>query len=83
MEQFTNLETKLIAKWFGNKIDILVDEHPDMSVSDLQCLVSETIENLIKEQLLDIPEGYVSELIGESFGKIDYQELVKYFRQLM
>lgn len=81
MKKFGNLETTLVSKWFNNLLDELVNEHTEMKEENLICLLSETIENKIKdEQLQYINEGYVSELIGSSFDKIDYAELIKYYK---
>jgi hypothetical protein len=81
MKKFKNLETTLISKWYNNLLDELVSEHPNMNETELICLLSETIENRIKEEQLSyISEGFVSELIGESFNKIDYAELIQYYR---
>ena len=81
MKKFDNLETTLISKWFNNKLDELVNENSHLETDHLVCLLSETIEDLIKEEQLQyINEGYVSELIGESFSKIDYHALIKYYK---
>lgn len=81
MKQFSNLETTLIAKWFGHEIDLIVEENKDMDATELQSLVSEIIENKLKEQLGVFSEGYISELVGDSFEKIAYAELVNYYSQ--
>ncbi|PLS19301.1 hypothetical protein CVD28_02490 [Bacillus sp. M6-12] len=81
MAKFNNLETTLIEKWYRNLIDELVSENLSMNDTELQCLLSETIENRIKdEQLQYLNEGFVSELIGESFGKVDYFEIIQHYK---
>lgn len=77
MSQYKNFETNLINSYYGNVIDNIVFDNPGKTVVELQCMVSETIENLIKEDLSEVSEGYVSELIAKSYDNIDYEELVK------
>lgn len=78
--KFNNTETQLMAKWHGNKIEEIILENPNQTEVDLVCILSEKLENIVKEDLSHMTEGYISELIGESFDKVDYKALIQYFQ---
>lgn len=78
---FKNLETRMMGKWYGKQIEELILSNKKASEDDLVCLVSERLENLVKEDLSLLTEGYVSEVIGESFDNVDYHELISYFKE--
>jgi len=82
MKIFKDIETTLISKWFNNQLDEIVNEM-GANIEDeneLISFVSERIENLIKEELSVLTEGYISEIVGNSFDNIDYRELVRYYK---
>ena len=82
MRKFDNLETTLISKWFNSELDTIINssEAKKMSELDLISFVSENIEELIKEELSVLTEGYISEIVGESFTNIDYRDLISYYK---
>ncbi|SHF97919.1 hypothetical protein [Ornithinibacillus halophilus] len=79
MKQFINLETNLISKWYGNEIDIFLEESDTRDRIELLSLLSEKVEELIMNDLQLITEGYISEVIHNSINKIDYNELLDYY----
>ncbi|MFV1457640.1 hypothetical protein [Bacillus mycoides] len=79
MIQFENKETTLVNKWYGDTIRAVVEENDELSFEELYCLVSEVVENKIKEEITSIDEGFVSEFIGECFNTIDFAELTFQF----
>lgn len=79
MKKFDNIETTLISKWYGNVIEELVSTNKTLNESEIVSLVSETVENRIKEELRFTTEGFTSEIIHNSFDNVDYSELVKYY----
>jgi hypothetical protein len=79
-ELFQNMETKLMAKYFKKEIDELLEANKGKSMTDLQCILSEELELIVKEQLSVHTEGYISEIIGDSFDNVNYEALVLYFK---
>lgn len=79
-QRFSNLATNMISKWFDGEIDTLVNENSHLSETELSCLLSETIENKIKEELIFTTEGYISEMIHNSFEDINYVDLVRFYK---
>ena len=80
MVKFNNLETTMMAKWYGNQIEEMILNNPRATKTDLICILSEGLENLVKEDISLLTEGYVSEVIGESFEKVNYHDLIDYFK---
>ncbi len=78
---FSNLETSLVSKWFNGVIDEMVSENKSLERNNLVCLLSETLENLIKSELEYVSEGFISEIVGNSFDKINYHELIDYYKK--
>jgi len=79
-----NFETQLIKKWFENEIEEVVSgyfgKHGIVNILEIQSLLSETIENLVKEkELCFLSEGFVSELVENAFLKVDYNALTNEF----
>ncbi|MFJ8528351.1 hypothetical protein [Bacillus sp. NPDC094106] len=81
MKKFDNLATTLVSKWHGKEVEEIVVNNENMDEMNLIALVSEAIEDKIKETLIGVDEGYVSELIGESFENIDYRALIAYYKE--
>lgn len=84
-EPFSTLETKLLANWYGSSIEALIREgkekHGERATEEyLICLVSENVENMVKDDLGYLSEGFISEIVGDSFQRIQYHELVRYFQ---
>ncbi|WP_404453960.1 hypothetical protein LG329_04635 [Virgibacillus necropolis] len=80
MNKFKNVETKLVSKWLGDEIDIILNDTETNDELELISILSEKIENKIKNDLQSITEGYVSEIIHISFENIDYNELIDYYK---
>ncbi|MBX9158350.1 hypothetical protein ACTFR8_22385 [Bacillus cereus group sp. MYBK15-3] len=79
MIHFVNRETTLANKRYEDTIQAVVEENQGMSFEELHCLVSETIEDKIKEELAPITEGFVAEYVWGGFEEIDYRELTLRF----
>lgn len=78
--KFSTIETTLIAKWFGNKIDEIIYDNEGKNDVELIARISEGVEQLIMEDLQLLSEGYVSEMIHEGIKNIQYHELLSYFK---
>lgn len=78
--KFSNLETSMMGKYYGNQIEEMILKNPRATKDELICILSEGLENLVKEDLSLLTEGYVSEVIGESFEKVNYHDLIDYFK---
>ena len=79
-----NFETLLIKKWFENEIEETVcgyyEKHEIVNILEIQSLLSETLENLVKENELSfLSEGFVSEIVGNALSKVQYISLVEEF----
>lgn len=79
--KFKNLQTQMMGKWYGNQIVDMIQKNPAVADFELIAILSEGLENLVKEDLSRLTEGYVSEVIGESFENVDYHELIAYFKE--
>ncbi|MEW4286249.1 hypothetical protein [Priestia koreensis] len=83
MKIFTNRETTLVSKWFDGNLDELINQK-GAHIQDemtLMSFVSEQLEEMIKEELNQLSEGYISEIIGDSFQRINYRALIQYYRE--
>lgn len=81
MKKFDNLETTLVSKWHGNKVEEVVLENQDMNELELVALVSEIVQKEIEETLLSVGEGYASEIMIDSFKDVDYRALIAYYKE--
>lgn len=79
--EWINIETRMMAERHGNIIEEVILDNPNASEMDLMALVSEACEHeIVENQLIHITEGYISDIIHESFKSIDYRALVRYHK---
>lgn len=79
--QWSNFETRVMAERHGNIIEEVILDNPTASETDLMAKVSEACEHeIVENQLIYISEGYIAEIIHESFKTVDYRELVRYHK---
>ncbi|GAQ19131.1 diguanylate cyclase [Oceanobacillus picturae] len=81
MKKFTNNETTIVSKWLGDEIDIILNDAETEDKLELISVLSEKLEKEIMNDLQFVTEGFVSEIIHSSLEKIDYNELIDYYKE--
>jgi len=72
-----NMVTKLFFRFYSDKIyDFLEEIEVDTYPEELSCKVSEKFKDDINEQLMEVEDGFVSELIHMSYEEIDFDKIV-------
>ncbi|MCM3005828.1 hypothetical protein [Priestia koreensis] len=84
MKIFTNRETTLVSKWFDGDLDELINQKGAhiQDEMNLTSFVSEQLEEIINNELNQLSEGYISEVVGLSFQKVDYRQLINYYKNM-
>lgn len=72
-----NMVTKLFFRFYSDKIyDFLEEIEAETEPAELSCKVSESFKEKVNEQLIEVEDGFVSELIHMSYEEIDFDKIV-------
>lgn len=71
---WTNRETWLVGLWFGDDLQIHIDEDRPIVVDASYC------EEYVDEMLMHtVPSGFLSDLISGAWARINWYEIADYY----